>query len=144
VAEVARERRELKDRHPGMRWREVYGFRSLTADACLDIDLERVCEIVTDHLPPLRTAVERELARSSRKRLRRTDRPSGGNSGGNEVGTNRVPSWLSVSARVPSEWLAVQRIPDKDQDCGPLGRPPTEPKVSGSNPDGRAARIALL
>jgi hypothetical protein len=118
VAEVARERRELKDRHPGMRWREVYGFRSLTADACLDIDLERVCEIVTDHLPPLRTAVERELARSSRKRLRRTDRPSGGNSGGNEVGTNRVPSWLSVSARVPSNGSLCSGFPTRARIAG--------------------------
>jgi hypothetical protein len=79
----------------------------------------------------------------ARKRLRPTDWGSGGNSGGNEVGTNRVSSWLPVSARVPAEWVAVQRIPDEDRDCGPLGRPPTEPKVSGSNPDGRAFRTAL-
>jgi uncharacterized protein with HEPN domain len=42
-------------------WREVYGFRNIAAHAYLDIDLERVWEIVTDHLPPLRTAVEQEL-----------------------------------------------------------------------------------
>lgn len=44
-------------------WREVYGFRNIAAHAYLDIDLERVWEIVTDHLPPLRTAVEKELDR---------------------------------------------------------------------------------
>ena len=32
----------------------------------------------------------------------------------------------------------MQRIPDEDWDCGPLQRPSLEPKVSGSNPDGRA------
>jgi uncharacterized protein with HEPN domain len=52
---------ELKDRHPDILWREVYGFRNIAAHAYLDIDLERVWEIVTDHLPPLRTAVEQEL-----------------------------------------------------------------------------------
>jgi uncharacterized protein with HEPN domain len=56
---------ELKDRHPDIPWREVYGFRNIAAHAYLDIDLERVWEIVTDHLPPLRTAVEKELARPS-------------------------------------------------------------------------------
>jgi uncharacterized protein with HEPN domain len=53
---------ELKDRHPDIPWREVYGFRNIAAHAYLDIDLERVWEIVTDHLPPLRIAVEKELA----------------------------------------------------------------------------------
>jgi Protein of unknown function DUF86 len=48
-----------------MRWREVYGFRNIAAHAYLDIDIDRVWEIVTDHLPPLRTAVEKELARPS-------------------------------------------------------------------------------
>jgi uncharacterized protein with HEPN domain len=52
---------ELKDRHPDITWREVYGFRDIAAHAYLDIDLERVWEIVTDHLPPPRTAVEQEL-----------------------------------------------------------------------------------
>jgi uncharacterized protein with HEPN domain len=51
----------LKDRHREIRWREVYGFRNIAAHAYLDIDLERVWEIVTDHLPALRTAVEEEL-----------------------------------------------------------------------------------
>jgi len=54
---------ELKDRHPDIPWREVYGFRNIAANAYLDIDLERVWEIVTDHLPPLRTAVKKELDR---------------------------------------------------------------------------------
>ena len=42
VAEVARERPELNDRHPGIRWREVYGFRNIAAHVYLDIVLERV------------------------------------------------------------------------------------------------------
>lgn len=42
---------ELKDRHRDIPWREVYGFRNIAAHAYLDIDLERVWEIVTDHLP---------------------------------------------------------------------------------------------
>jgi hypothetical protein len=29
-----------------------YGFRNIAAHAYLDIDLERVREFVTDHLPP--------------------------------------------------------------------------------------------
>jgi uncharacterized protein with HEPN domain len=56
---------ELKDRHRDIPWREVYGFRNIAAHAYLDIDLERVGEIVTEHLPPLRIAVEKELARPS-------------------------------------------------------------------------------
>jgi uncharacterized protein with HEPN domain len=52
---------ELKDRHREIPWREVYGFRNIAAHAYLDIDLERVWEIVTDHLPPLRSAVTEEL-----------------------------------------------------------------------------------
>lgn len=56
---------ELKDRRRDIPWREVYGFRNIAAHAYLDIDLERVWEIVTDHLPPLRTAVEKERERPS-------------------------------------------------------------------------------
>lgn len=52
---------ELKDRHRDIPWREVHGFRNIAAHAYLDIDLERVWEIVTDHLAPLRAAVEKEL-----------------------------------------------------------------------------------
>jgi uncharacterized protein with HEPN domain len=52
---------EVKDRHPEIDWRAVYGFRNIAAHAYLDVDLERVWEIVTDHLPALRVAVEAEL-----------------------------------------------------------------------------------
>jgi uncharacterized protein with HEPN domain len=51
----------LKGRHPDIPWREVYGFRNIAAHAYLDIDLERVWEIITDHLPALRAAVDSEL-----------------------------------------------------------------------------------
>jgi uncharacterized protein with HEPN domain len=50
---------ELKDRHREIRWREGYGFRNIAAHVYLDIDLERVWKIVTDHLPALRTAAEK-------------------------------------------------------------------------------------
>jgi uncharacterized protein with HEPN domain len=52
---------EVKGRHGEIPWREVYGFRNIAAHAYLDIDLERVWEIVMDHLPPLRDAVIEEL-----------------------------------------------------------------------------------
>jgi hypothetical protein len=64
-----------------------------------------------------------------------------GNAGGNEVGTNRVLTWPLVSAHVTSRNVALQAISDEDWDCVPLGLPPTEPKVRGSNPLGRASSL---
>jgi uncharacterized protein with HEPN domain len=54
---------ELKDRHRDIPWREIYGFRNIAAHAYLDIDLQRVWEIVMDYLPALRTAINEELGR---------------------------------------------------------------------------------
>jgi uncharacterized protein with HEPN domain len=51
----------LKERHPEIRRRTVYGFRNIAAHAYTQIDLERVWEIVRDHLPDLRQAVVQEL-----------------------------------------------------------------------------------
>src|SRR3954452_3297431 len=62
----------------------------------------------------------------------------GGNKGGNEVGKNAVIAWPRVSARVCLEVAYLQPIWGGNRDCGVLGRPPTEPKVRGSNPLGRA------
>ena len=69
--------------------------------------------------------------------------PLGGNRGGNQVGTNRVPSWPLVSPRVTRENGGVQAIPRGERGSRLLGRPPTEPKVTGSNPVGRALDRAL-
>ena len=52
---------QLKDRHPEIRWRAIYGFRNIAAHAYLNLHLERVWEIVEDHLPALKAVVEQEL-----------------------------------------------------------------------------------
>src|SRR3954454_15877935 len=79
----------------------------------------------------------RSRARSSMRR-RPWSAHVGGNRGGNEVGTNAVIAWPRVSARVRLEVAYLQPIRGGNRDCGVLGRPPTEPKVRGSNPLGRA------
>jgi hypothetical protein len=60
--------------------------------------------------------------------------------GGNEVRTNRVLAWLLMSPRVLSETGSMQGIPLGEGNAGQVE--PTEPKVSGSNPDGRVSRSA--
>ena len=52
---------ELKERHPEIGWRTVYAFRNIAAHAYTQIDLQRVWEIVRDHLPTLHRAVVEEL-----------------------------------------------------------------------------------
>ncbi len=85
------------------------------------------------------------LRASGRLRLRRglgrcvAQVPLGGNRGGNQVGTNRVPSWPLMSLRVTPENGGVQAIPRGERGSRLLGRPPTEPKVTGSNPVGRVS-----
>lgn len=63
LADAARNHlsQELKARHPEIRWRAVYGFRNVAAQAYADVDLARVWEIVQEHLQPVRKAVEEEL-----------------------------------------------------------------------------------
>ena len=56
---------ELKDRYPNVRWRAIYGFRNIAAHAYLDLQLERVWEIVQDHLPILKQVIREELDRLS-------------------------------------------------------------------------------
>jgi hypothetical protein len=68
--------------------------------------------------------------------------PAGGNTGGNEVGTNRVRGWPLVSAPVTSKMASLQAIARGHRRSGRLGRPPTEPKVTGSNPLGRVSVLA--
>jgi uncharacterized protein with HEPN domain len=53
----------LKDRHPQLRWRAIYGFRNVAAHAYLDLRLDRVWEIVELHLPALKSVVDEEPAR---------------------------------------------------------------------------------
>ena len=53
----------LKDRHPEIRWRAIYGFRNIAAHAYLELRLDRVWEIIELHLPALKAVVEQELAR---------------------------------------------------------------------------------
>jgi uncharacterized protein with HEPN domain len=54
---------QIKDRHPNIRWRAIYGFRNVAAHAYLDLHLDRVWEIIELHLPMLRAVVEDELSR---------------------------------------------------------------------------------
>ncbi|MDQ2741626.1 MAG: DUF86 domain-containing protein [Chloroflexota bacterium] len=51
----------LKDRHPEIPWRRIYGFRHIAAHAYEDLDLSRVWEIVENYLPSLRIVVDEEL-----------------------------------------------------------------------------------
>lgn len=54
---------ELKARHPEIRWRAIYGFRNIVAHGYLDLQIDRVWEIIENHLPVLRDVVEEELGR---------------------------------------------------------------------------------
>ncbi len=51
----------VKDRHPEIRWRAVYGFRNIAAHGYLDLRLDLVWEIIERHLPVLKAAVDAEL-----------------------------------------------------------------------------------
>jgi uncharacterized protein with HEPN domain len=52
---------ELKARHPEIRWRAIYGFRNIAAHGYLDLQIDRVWEIIEAHLPALKAVVEHEL-----------------------------------------------------------------------------------
>ncbi len=54
---------ELKDRHPEINWRAMYGFRNVAAHAYQQLQLERVWEIIGLSLPDLKAVVAEELAR---------------------------------------------------------------------------------
>jgi uncharacterized protein with HEPN domain len=51
----------VKQRHPHIRWRAIYGFRNIAAHAYLELRLEDIWEIVALHLPPLKAVVDQEL-----------------------------------------------------------------------------------
>lgn len=59
---------ELKERHPEVPWRAVYGFRNVAAHQYADINLDVVWEIATSHLAALDNAVQLELRRSTEGR----------------------------------------------------------------------------
>jgi uncharacterized protein with HEPN domain len=52
----------VKQRHPDIPWREVYGFRNIAAHAYLDLHLERTWEIIERYLPTLLSTVQSELS----------------------------------------------------------------------------------
>ena len=59
-------------------------------------------------------------------------------------GTDRVLAWPLVSAPVVSRSASVLAIPGRNRHRWRVELPPTEPKVRGSNPLGRAAGISVL
>jgi uncharacterized protein with HEPN domain len=56
---------EMQARHPEIRWRAIYGFRNIAAHGYLDLQIDRVWEIVEVHLPLLKLVIEDELQRPS-------------------------------------------------------------------------------
>lgn len=54
---------ELKQRHAGLSWRAVYGFRNVAAHQYADINLDLVWEIASVRLGELKGVVEDELRR---------------------------------------------------------------------------------
>jgi uncharacterized protein with HEPN domain len=53
---------DLKARHPTIGWKEVAGAGNIYRHDYEEVDAEEVWVTVRDHLPLLRTVVERELA----------------------------------------------------------------------------------
>ncbi len=52
---------ELKQRYPGIPWRQIIDFRNRVAHGYLNIDLERVWDVVEGDLPRLKVVAEAEL-----------------------------------------------------------------------------------
>jgi uncharacterized protein with HEPN domain len=52
---------ELKDRHPGIPWARITGFRNRIVHAYMDIDPDLVWSIIQDELPALRELATSEL-----------------------------------------------------------------------------------
>jgi uncharacterized protein with HEPN domain len=52
----------LKERHPELRWRAIYGSRNVAAHAYIDLNIDVVWEILMVHLSALKrvVAVEQE------------------------------------------------------------------------------------
>ena len=56
---------ELTSREPGVPWQQVAGLRNVLAHQYLGVDVQLVWNVVHDHLPALRAAVEALLGRQS-------------------------------------------------------------------------------
>ena len=87
--------------------------------------------------------VEKDSTDRTPKKLGRDGPGLGGNRGGNRGGNKWCPSVTPRVRSCPLRLACVQGIPHQDRNAGPLGPPPTEPKVTGSNPVGRALDKAL-
>lgn len=55
---------ELKARHPSIPWRAMAGAGNIYRHEYEDVAARRVWQTLKEHLPPLRIAIELELARS--------------------------------------------------------------------------------
>jgi uncharacterized protein with HEPN domain len=56
---------ELKARHPEIPWRDIAGFRNIAAHGYLVIRPDRLRQILTEDLGPLRVVIESEIASGS-------------------------------------------------------------------------------
>jgi uncharacterized protein with HEPN domain len=52
----------IKNRHPEVPWRAIWGFRNVAAHAYLDLKLDDVWEIISRHLAQLDAIAQDELA----------------------------------------------------------------------------------
>ena len=52
---------DLKSRHPGIPWARIAGFRNRLAHGYIDVNLDRVWQVIEQDLGPLRDAVQAEL-----------------------------------------------------------------------------------
>ena len=57
---------ELKARHPSIPWRAMAGAGNIYRHEYEDVAVRRVWQTLKEHLPPLRVAIELELARSGK------------------------------------------------------------------------------
>lgn len=58
----------LHERYPEFPWREVIGFRNVLVHDYLGLNLDRIWEIATEHLPSLQNPVARMIEDQSRPR----------------------------------------------------------------------------
>lgn len=65
LAEATTKRSQsLKERHPDIQLRAIYGSRNIAAHGYLNLNLERVWEIIAQQLPSLKDAVVFELGQA--------------------------------------------------------------------------------
>lgn len=53
--------KELKQKHPGVKWKEITGMRDILIHEYFDIKLERVWQTITEDLPQLKSEVTKIL-----------------------------------------------------------------------------------